>query len=266
MDHDDVRREVLEEVAPSTEEAEQSKELFSRIQAFIDDEFDREAELMGSTAKGTFMAGDKDLDIFVFFPEDMPEDELEEHGLEIGEAVFDAFDGDHQVEYAEHPYTKGHIDDYEVEIVPAYRVDTGEDIKSSVDRTPFHRDWVNDHLSEEEKQGVVLLKAFLRGQDLYGSTLKVQGFSGYLCELLIAEYGSVEALLDAAVDWEQEEVIDPGEHHGDTLPARLRDKFEDENLVVIDPVDPERNVAAVLSRENYARFVYAAWRFLQEPD
>ncbi|MDY6769905.1 MAG: CCA tRNA nucleotidyltransferase [Candidatus Nanohaloarchaea archaeon] len=264
MDHDAVREEVLDRVAPSDEEAAESRELFSRIQAFIDDEFDRDAELMGSTAKGTFMAGDKDLDIFVFFPETVEEDELEEQGLAIGEAVFDEFDGDYDVEYAEHPYTKGDVDDYEVEIVPAYRVESGEDIKSSVDRTPFHRDWVDKHLDEAGKREVVLLKAFLRGQELYGSTLRVQGFSGYLCELLIAEYGSFREVLEAAVEWDEEEVIDPADHH-DRLPARLRDRFEDENLVVIDPVDPERNVASVLSRENYARFVYAAWRYLQEP-
>ncbi|MDY6766291.1 MAG: CCA tRNA nucleotidyltransferase [Candidatus Nanohaloarchaea archaeon] len=264
MDHSEVREQVLDTVAPSTAEAEQSRELFSRIEQFIADEFDRDAMLMGSTAKGTFMSGDKDLDVFIFFPESVGEEELEEQGLAIGASVFDEFDGDHQVEYAEHPYTKGEIEGYEVEIVPAYDVDSGEDIKSAVDRTPFHRDWVNRHLSESEKEEVVLLKAFLRGQDLYGSTLKVEGFSGYLCELLIAEFGTVEDLFEAAVGWEQEEVIDPAAHH-ETLPAQLRDKFEDENLVVIDPVDPERNVAAVLSRENYARFVYSAWQYLQQP-
>ncbi|MFB6077160.1 MAG: hypothetical protein ABEK12_03455, partial [Candidatus Nanohaloarchaea archaeon] len=57
---------------------------------------------------------------------------------------------------------------------------------------------------------------------------------------------------------------DPADHH-DTLPEALRQTFSDEDLVVIDPVDPERNVASVLSNENYARFVYDAWRFLQEP-
>ncbi|MDY6774034.1 MAG: tRNA CCA-pyrophosphorylase, partial [Candidatus Nanohaloarchaea archaeon] len=107
--------------------------------------------------------------------------------------------------------------------------------------------------SEEEKREVVLLKAFLRGQELYGSTLRVRGFAGYLCELLIAEYGSFLGLLEAVVDWDEEEMIDPEGHH-DSLPNYLREKFSDEKLVVIDPVDPERNVASVLSTENYARF------------
>ncbi len=265
MDAHDVRQAVLDRVSPSEEEEEQSQQLFERIRDFVQDAFDRDAALMGSTAKGTFMSGDKDLDIFVFFPTAVPEDELETAGLDIGEAVFDEFGGDYEVEYAEHPYTRGDIEGYEVEIVPAYDVESGRDIKSSVDRTPFHREWVNDRLDSDEKDEVRLLKAFLRGQELYGSSLTVRGFSGYLCELLVAAHGSFEAVLEAAVDWDEEEVIDPGDHH-DTLPAHLRQKFSDEPLVVVDPVDPERNVAAVLSRENYARFVYAAWRYRRAPD
>lgn len=265
MELEEVKGQVLERTRPSEEEEQENRELFSRIQDFVEDEFGREAELVGSTAKGTFMSGDKDLDIFVFFDTSVSADELEEEGLEIGEAVFDEFDGGYDVEYAEHPYTKGGIEDYEVEIVPAYRVDSGEDIKSSVDRTPFHRRWINENLSREEKEDVIVLKAFLRGRELYGSTLKIQGFSGYLCELLVAEYGSFEQVLEAAVEWDRDQVIDPADHH-DSLPNHLRKKFSDEDLVVIDPVDPERNVASVLSNENYARFIHSAWRFLEEPD
>ncbi|MCJ7479195.1 MAG: CCA tRNA nucleotidyltransferase [Candidatus Nanohaloarchaeota archaeon QJJ-7] len=264
MSHREVREKVVEQVMPEESEGDSAQEMFSQVQEFVEEEFGKEAGLMGSTAKGTFMRGDKDLDIFVFFDESMEEEQLEEEGLEIGEAVFERFDGEYEVEYAEHPYTKGDIEDYEVEVVPAYRVDSGEDIKSSVDRTPFHKQWVNENLSEEEKEEVVLLKAFLRGQELYGSTLRVEGFAGYLCELLIAEYGSFEELLKAAVDWKEEEVIDPEGRH-DKLPNYLKEKFSEDSLVVIDPVDEERNVASVLSTENYARFVFSAWAYLQEP-
>lgn len=264
MDREDIREEVLSRVEPGEEEREENRERFADIRDFIADEYGRDAELMGSTAKGTFMAGDKDLDIFVFFDTSVGEETLEEEGLAIGEAVFEEFDGAYAVEYAEHPYTKGDIDGYDVEIVPAYDVASGQDIRSSVDRTPFHREWVNGHLSAEEKREVVLLKAFLRGRGLYGSTLRVQGFSGYLCELLVAEYGSFEAVLEAAVDWEEDAVLDPAAHH-ESLPNHLREKFSEESLVVVDPVDPERNVASVLSDGNHARFVHEAWKFRRDP-
>ncbi len=284
QDSDRVREDVLEQVLPEQEERDQNWEMFSRIQEFIEDNYDVEARLMGSTAKNTFISGDKDLDIFVLFPTDYDEDHLEDRGLMIGESVFEYFDGEYEVEYAEHPYTKGEIDGYEIEIVPAYNVDAGTEIRSSVDRTPFHTEWADNNLTEEQKREVVVLKAFLRGQDLYGSTLRVEGFSGYLCELLIAAYGSFEAVIESAVEWDEEQLIDPENHHAahhddsenrrsstrsrgnGALPNYLKQKFEDENLVVIDPVDPERNVASVLSNENHARFVYVAWQYMQQPD
>lgn len=261
-----VEDAVLDKVWPDDHEAEQAQDKFEQVRAFIQDRFGRDSALMGSLAKRTFLTGDKDLDIFVFFPSDVERDALEDEGLEIGEAVFEEFDGSYEVEYAEHPYTKGELPPgFEVEIVPAYRIESADQLRSSVDRTPLHTGWVNDALDDEKKCEVVLLKAFLKGQELYGSTLRVEGFSGYLCELLVAEYGSFRATLEAAVDWDEDVVIDPADHHEDGLPDELREKFEDESLVMIDPTDPERNVASVLSHDNHARFIYAAWRYLDDP-
>jgi hypothetical protein len=230
MSHEEVREKVLEKVSPSDEEAEESLDMFSRIQGFIEEEFGREAELMGSTAKGTFMAGDKDLDIFVFFEPEVARETLEEEGLAIGEAVFEHFDGQYHVEYAEHPYTKGTINGFEVEIVPAYAIDDPNDIKSAVDRTPFHTRWVNEALDKAQRKEVVMLKAFLKAQGLYGSSLDTERFSGYLREILIAEYGSFTDLL-AAYE------ADPTEYDlgslrragqgGDKLPVTVHERLEE---------------------------------------
>lgn len=261
-----VEDEVLAEVWPSDDEHRRAREAFEGIRDYIRDEHGRDARLMGSLAKRTFISGDKDLDIFVFFEDDATEDELEEDGLAIGEDVFERFGGTYVVEFAEHPYTKGEIDGFEVEIVPAYDIDAPEEMRSSVDRTPLHTDWVNDALDEDERKEVVLLKAFLKGRGLYGSSLRVKGFSGYLCEILIARYGGFRELLEAAVEWDQRTLIDVEDHHEEGLPDRLEETFENEDLVVIDPTDPDRNVASVLSSQNYARFIHEAWRYLQEPD
>lgn len=258
---------ILAEYWPSDDEVQRAHRQFEEIRAFIQDEFGRDAELMGSLAKRTFIAGDKDLDIFVMFPTSIAEETLQEEGLDIGTAVFDRFGGQAHIEYAEHPYTKGEIDGFDVEIVPAYEIEDGSDIKSSVDRTPLHTTWVNETLGTEAKQETVKLKAFLKANRLYGSSLSVHGFSGYLCEILMAIYGSIDALFEDATEaWGSQTVLDPEDHHPDGLPDHLEDRFADDALVVIDPVDPERNVAAVLSDENYARFIYRAWKYLEDPD
>lgn len=266
---EEIKNKVLQEVAPSEREIEATKDKFNEIKEFIAQKFNKEAVLMGSVAKNTFLKGDKDLDIFVFFPEEVEKEKLEEEGLKVGKTVFDQFGGDYAVEYAEHPYTKGQIDNFEVEIVPCCQVESGSDLKSSVDRTPFHTRWVNDHLSQEEKQEVIILKKFLKGLGLYGSSLKTKGFSGYLCELLIYKYGSLESLIAAAPDWQRKEKIDPEGHWqsdtGISVPKHLWQRFKEDILVVIDPVDPERNVASVLSHENYSKFIYECWKFNRQP-
>ncbi len=260
----DVETRVLEKVLPDSEERKRSKEKFRDIKEFIKEKHELEARLMGSLAKDTFLKGDKDLDIFVFFPDSTDREELEEKGLEVGKSVFEEFNGDYEVEYAEHPYTKGEIGDFEVEIIPAYLVDGPEEMRSSVDRTPMHTRWVNKNLSEKEKKETVLLKAFLKGQGLYGSSLKVMGFAGYLCEILIAEYGSFRELVESTEDWEEKKVIDVEDHHNGELPEKIQKKFREDSLIVIDPTDPERNVASVLSRENYCKFLFRAWKYIED--
>jgi tRNA nucleotidyltransferase (CCA-adding enzyme) len=83
-----------------------------------------------------------------------------------------------------------------------------------------------------------------------------EGFSGYLCELLVLHYGGFAPLLEAAASWRPALVIDI-EHHAV--------KTFDEPLVVIDPVDPKRNVAAAVSLDKMAAFVELAWGYRQSP-
>lgn len=258
-----LREKVLEKHYPGEEELEEARDLYQKISDYIAEDFGLETHFAGSTSRETCMAGDKDIDVFVLFSPELSQTALEEQGLKVGKNVFREFDGTYRVEYAEHPYTKGEIDGHEVEIVPCYDV-PADQIKSSVDRTPHHSRWADAHLDKEQRKDVVVLKSFLRAHGIYGSSLKVRGFSGYLCEILIAEFGSFNELVESAVDWDRQEIIDPEDHH-DALPEKLKKKFDEDSLVVIDPVDPERNVASVLDTENYAKFIYACWKFQRKP-
>ncbi|MFB6245761.1 MAG: CCA tRNA nucleotidyltransferase [Candidatus Nanohaloarchaea archaeon] len=259
-----LRSRILEEFSPDGEEMEELRRTQELVSDYITSEFGLETHFAGSASRSTCLAGDSDIDLFVLFPPEKSDEELEQKGLEIGRSVFREFGGEFKVEYAEHPYTKGELDGKEVEIVPCFDVDP-EEIRSSVDRTPHHSRWVRENLDEQQREDVVILKAFLRARGIYGSSLKTRGFSGYLCEILVAEYGGFRSLMEEVPDWEQNEVLDPEGHHGGEIPERLEERFEQDSLVVIDPVDPERNVAAVLSEENYAEFVYSMWEFSRSP-
>lgn len=244
VDPDEDERRRLQRVAAS---------IVSDAEAAVAD-VDAVADVVqvGSTARGTWVSGDRDIDVFVRFEPTLPRADLERYGLEIGNRVLP----DGREEYAEHPYVSGTREGFAVDLVPCYRVQSAREIKSSVDRTPFHNRYLEDRLTAEIRGDVRLCKQFLKGIGAYGSDLRTRGFSGFLTELLVVEYGGFEPLLRAAAGWHPPVRLDP-EDHGRTA-------FDDP-LVVIDPTDPERNVAAVVAAENVARVQHHARAFLAEP-
>jgi tRNA nucleotidyltransferase (CCA-adding enzyme) len=241
---DDEERERLESVAATLRE---------RAEAAVDDlSVEADVLLVGSTARGTWLAGDRDVDLFVRFPADLPRTDLERYGLQVGYATVP----DGHEEFAEHPYVKGVVDGFDVDLVPCYDVPTANDIQSAVDRTPFHTAYLEARLDDELADEVRVAKAFLKGIGAYGSNLRTRGFAGYLTELLVVEHGGFRELVEAAADWTPPVTFDP-EDHGT--------KSYDDALVVVDPTDPERNVAAALSAENLARLVHYSRELLAAP-
>ncbi len=228
-------------------------ELTSRAEdAVAELSVDADVLLVGSTARNTWIAGDRDIDLFVSFSPDLDRDDLESYGLTVGHSVLP----DGHEEYAEHPYVVGEYDGYQVDCVPCYNVDTATDIQSAVDRTPFHTRYLESRLDDNLADDVRVCKQFLKAIGVYGSDLRTRGFSGFLTELLVVEYGGFRPFVEAAADWQPPVRFDP-EDHGQVT-------FEDP-LVVIDPTDPARNVAAVLSAENVARLQHYARELLADP-
>lgn len=207
-----------------------------------------EVILVGSAARGTWLSGDHDLDIFIGVPEGsslLP-------ALEIARCVAPKF----EERYAEHAYVHAIFEGFELDLVPCYLVEDASQILSAVDRTPFHNRYVTRWIKGLEDD-VLLLKQFMKGVGVYGSELKVGGFSGYLAELLVIRHGSFIDVLEKAALWRPGEVIDLMDHSS---------REHEDPLVVVDPVDPARNVAAALTLDRMFQFVAASRLFLKEPD
>lgn len=227
------------------------RELLARVQAVLQERgWDAKPFISGSVAKGTHLAG-ADVDLFVAFPPDLPREDLEARGLALGELLER---GVHM--YAEHPYTRGFYRGIQVEIVPCYRITDASQRMSAVDRTPLHVDYVLGHLGEGQGDQIRLLKAWSEGVGLYGAEAKIRGFSGYLCELLVLKHGSFRGVLEASQGWRRGVLIELD---------RAAARSFDEPLVLVDPVDPNRNVASAVSVEQMATFVHAAREYLREP-
>ncbi len=215
----------------------------------------------GSVAKDTWLKENPDIDIFMRLPTSIPRKNLGDIGLKIAKKAAGAYE---QIErFAEHPYLQIFVDGYRVDIVPCYDAKPGE-WQSATDRTPYHTDYIKKHLTMELRGEVRLLKRFMQGIDVYGAEIKVGGFSGYLCELLIMKYRSFSGALEAFVHYNKRVIIDIENYYADRQ-NELSLLFP-EPLVIIDPVDKGRNVASAVQPQKLYSFVGAARAFLKKPD
>lgn len=220
---------------------------------------DVEIGMMGSVAKGTNLATNRELDIFLLIPRKLTHEQMTKKGLAWAKK---AMRGEKtEIGYANHPYLKAHKDGYKIDIVPSYKIENAERLGSAVDRSQLHTSYVNSHLNDSQKDEVRLLKQFAKTLGVYGAELKVEGFSGYLCEILIMQYGSFVGVLEAAAKWGKCPALDLQGLHPKT---DLRKMF-DAPMIVIDPVDAKRNVSAVVSQTSLSRFIYAARAYLKKP-
>jgi tRNA nucleotidyltransferase (CCA-adding enzyme) len=207
-------------------------------------------ELGGSYAKGTWLKEKLDLDIFVKIKKETEEKKFEEIGKRIG---FDSMKNfNPYVRYSEHPYVEAKAKNIRINIVPCYDVEKGQ-WKSAADRSSFHTKFILEKLNEEKKDEVRILKKFLRGVDIYGAEIAKEGFGGYVAEVLIYHYGTFTKVLEMAANFTDGQIIGN--------PAK---KFETP-LVLIDPIDNNRNLGTAISAQNLGKFILAARTFLKKP-
>ena len=211
----------------------------------------------GSFAKGTWLHGDADVDLFVKIRPSVDLQEFERMGKSIGLLALKKYRP--KLRYSDHPYVEASVDGVRVNVVPCYDVEQGK-WQSAADRSPFHTEYIKRNFGAEQKSQTRLLKNFIKSAGIYGAEISVGGFSGYASEVLILKYGSIEAVLSAASDLVARQVIavndqfDPDIVKGFSSP-----------LIIIDPVDSRRNLGTAISPESVGKFVLAARAFLANP-
>lgn len=258
-----VLGEVLRKISPSLKEMKAELEFAQMMLEHIRFNAPNGADvvLTGSMAKRTFLRDKKDLDIFVLFPLSVPKDGLERHMKELMARAFPSLG--YQLSYAEHPYIRFHFKGRSVDLVPAYKIGDSSERMSAVDRSVLHTRFVKRSLKLRQRGDVLLLKQFLRANCLYGAEIKIQGFSGYLCELLIIRYGGFAKLARAAAKWKPAVFIDMGGFYKGRKKEEAIERFG--GFTVIDPTDADRNVAAAVSEESLRRFISACRRLIKNP-
>jgi tRNA nucleotidyltransferase (CCA-adding enzyme) len=225
-----------------------------------------EVRVDGSVAKDTWLRDYADVDIFMRVSPDLSKAQLRDVCLPIAKR---ALAPNKIIErFADHPYVESIVrlerrgKGLRVNVVPCYDVKPGQWL-SATDRSPYHTEYIRQHLTVPQRDEVRLLKAFMRGIGAYGADIKTGGFSGMLCETVIASQQDFVAVLNKFSNWEEANYLDLENY----FQGRSRDVHSvfREPLIVIDPVDKGRNLAAAVRREQLWNFVAACRRLLAKP-
>ena len=112
---------------------------------------------------------------------------------------------------------------------------------------------MSQRLSDSMKGEVRILKKFFLHIGVYGAEIAKEGFSGYVSEVLISYFGNFEKTIKKISELKEGQVI-----------GKTMKKFNSP-IVLIDPVDHNRNLGTAISMDNLGQFVLASRVFLKNP-
>jgi tRNA nucleotidyltransferase (CCA-adding enzyme) len=212
----------------------------------------------GSVAKGTFLKDDYDVDLFVIF-------DKQYKGKDISKILGKVLKNlKPKKVHGSRDYYQLSINSLNFEIVPVMKVKNYKEIENVTDMSPLHVDFVKKNSNKKIRDDIRLAKVFCKAQGVYGAESYIKGFSGHILDILVIHYGSFINLLKAAAKWKDKTIIDPEKYHDDVLFELNKSKTRGP-LVIVDPVQPDRNAAAALGKEKYNIFRKAARDFLKRP-
>jgi tRNA nucleotidyltransferase (CCA-adding enzyme) len=260
---------ILKECTPTSEEEVNLHEMANKVKNKLESCVSEyklgfmitEIVFGGSFAKDTWIKNEADIDIFIKFKHDVDYGRFEAYGKLIGMQSLKEYSP--YLRYADHPYVEAYVDGVKFNIVPCYDVSFG-DWKSAADRSPFHTSYVISNLNQEKKNQVRVLKKFLKSLKIYGAEISIEGFSGYVCEVLILKFGSflstIRFFSTYSTDNSVISITKPADHEPEKQ-KRIFDSF----LVILDPIDENRNLGSAISSRSAATLIQSSRKFLSNP-
>ncbi len=257
-----IFEKIARQVSPSEVELKKEKKFAARLISKLESKLPKNARVsfVGSAARDTGLKGDRDIDLFVAFPRNLKEAQIVKTTFT---ATKKAIKAKWVMHYAEHPYLQTTIGCFKVEVIPCFKVEPHSGIKSAVDRSPLHMDYLQKKLTQRQRRDVRVLKKLLKTHGIYGAEVEVAGFSGLVCEQLILKYSCLENLLREAAKWIPPIIIDVEKIwniENKQVHKELLKKFNGK-LILIDVIDRNRNAAAAISPKCLAKFILLAGAF-----
>ncbi len=244
--------DILAQLIPEKEKQAQAQAVTQEIIAHLEQqEGVVECIAGGSCAKGTNLKNNFDIDIFVRYK---PSVKDYSRNLEKALSPFQTERVRASRDYFMFTY-KGH----EIECIPVKYITSVSEAENSTDLSPLHVAWAKAHLSSEQANDVRKAKQFCRVAHVYGAESYRKGFSGHVLEILIIHHTTFDHFIQAVSEW--------------TFPVHIGDASKKLNpsktagpLVVVDPIDPERNAAAAVSFQQAKQLQKQARAYLAQEE
>lgn len=292
-----IFKEVLEDIIPTQHELTLINEIIKKLKRILDEKAQKlnisytKIEPHGSTGiKQTQLKNDFDIDLFIglnyelYKPkyEGLSKNKLKKASKKdflnlcnnwIKKSLTLKEFHNPRLLYAEHPYVTVDYftENYKIKIDIVLFFDLDLDFignygpVTAVDRSPWHGHFIKNNLTEEQKNEVRILKQFFKANHCYGdkSAVGKVGFIGYSAELLISHHETLQNLFsnfnllkDNPIDFHNRSIDDLGKIH----------HFQNDYLIITDPIDKNRNVASAISEKAYKYCNQRIKEFLNNPN
>ena len=100
---------VLSRIRPKIEEIENICAVADMLLNAVNESGTAKGMVVGSVARNTWVSGDRDIDVFMLYPPELPRQALEEQGLILGRSIASRFGGQYVEKYAEHQIGRAHV-------------------------------------------------------------------------------------------------------------------------------------------------------------
>ena len=260
-----ILNDILKEIKATKEEEKEVKDKITSLLISINKNLkDAKAILGGSGVKGTWLREANDVDIFVKFNYKKYKDKSEQLANILEKHLKKKFKKLIRL-HGSRDYFQIKGDKSTNEIIPILDIKQAEQAKNITDISPLHASWVNKK-GKKLKDDIRLLKQFCRSIGVYGAESYIQGFSGYICEILIINYKGFINTIKNAAKWNDKVMVDVEKYwKGKNILMELNKSKTQSPLIVIDPVQKSRNAAAAISQEKFSLFKKYVKEFLKNP-
>ena len=259
-----ILKDVLSEVKPSKEEekiiADKINRVLSKIQKAIPE---AKVILGGSGEKGTWLKDAHDVDIFVKFPLDKYKSKSDDLSDILEKKLKKLFKLDRL--HGSRDYFQTVREGFTFEIVPIIDIKDADSALNITDVSPLHAKWVKKYSKYADE--IRLTKQFFKSAKVYGAESYINGFSGYICEIITIYYKGFSKMVKSVAKWTPKVVVDTEKYYKNKNDALFSvDKAKTIGpLVIIDPVQASRNAAAAVSLEKFNALVKYSKDFVKKP-